>query len=110
MRLPAASSQRQRHRRAITTCGNGLDTSANLNGSAIFQGTLNALPSMFYEPNQQRFDPLNPNSLFANQNYLTAGVPLPILPFVLPVANNFQYGYAQQVNLTVERALVAPGR
>ena len=30
---------------------------------------------------------------------------MPILPFTLPVASNFQYGYAQQVNLTVERAL-----
>src|SRR5262249_45909304 len=35
----------------------------------------------------------------------TAGFPLPILPFTLPVARNFQYGYAQQVNLTVERSL-----
>ncbi|HUI52186.1 MAG TPA: TonB-dependent receptor [Terriglobales bacterium] len=86
-------------------CGGGLDTPANLNGASIFQGALNALPSMFYLPNQQRFDPLNPNSIFANQAYLSAGVPLPILPFVLPVARNFQYGYAQQANLTIERVL-----
>ena len=89
----------------LTASGNSLDSPNNLNGSSIFQGALNALPSMFYEPNQQRFDPTNPNSIFANQNYLTAGFPLPILPFTLPVASNFQYGYAQQVNLTVERAL-----
>src|SRR6202158_808884 len=38
-------------------CG-AADSSANLNGASIFQGTLNALPSMFYNPNQQRFDPL----------------------------------------------------
>ncbi len=38
-------------------CGGGLDTPTNLNGSTIFQGTLNALPSMYYLPNQQRFDP-----------------------------------------------------
>lgn len=86
-------------------CANGLDTPSNLNGSSIFQGTLNALPNMFYLPNQQRFDPLNPNSLFANQNYLTAGFPLPILPFTLPVASNFKYGYAQQSNLTIERQI-----
>jgi hypothetical protein len=92
-------------------CGGSLDTPTNLNGSSIFQGVLNAaslpsaLPSMFYLPNQQRFDPLQPTSLFANQNYLTAGFPLPILPFTLPVARNFQFGYAEQANLTVERVL-----
>jgi hypothetical protein len=86
-------------------CANGLDSPTNLNGSSIFQGVLNALPNMVYLPNQQRFDPLAPNSLFANQNYLTAGFPLPILPFVLPVGKDFQYGYAQQGNLTVEREI-----
>jgi hypothetical protein len=60
---------------------------------------------MGYLPNQQRFDPFAPNSLFANQNYLTAGFPLPILPFVLPVSKNFQFGYAQQGNLTIEREI-----
>jgi hypothetical protein len=87
------------------TCGAGLDTPTNLNGSAIFQGVLNALPNMFYLPNQQRFDPLASGSLFANQNYLTAGFPLPILPFTLPIAANFKYGYAEQGNLTVEREI-----
>jgi hypothetical protein len=87
------------------TCGSGKDTPTNLNGSAIFQGVLNALPNMFYLPNQQRFDPLASDSLFANQNYLTAGFPLPILPFTLPIARNFQYGYAEQGNLTVEREI-----
>ena len=87
------------------TCGNGLDTPTNLNGSAIFQGALNALPNMFYLPNQQRFDPLASNSLFANQNYLTQGFPLPILPFTLPLARNFQYGYAHQANLTIQREI-----
>ena len=56
-------------------CGNGLDTPNNLNGSSIFQGVLNALPNMGYLPNQQRFDPLLPNSLFANQNYLSCRIP-----------------------------------
>jgi Carboxypeptidase regulatory-like domain len=92
-------------------CGGGLDTPGNLNGSSIFQGVLNAnsipsgFPSMYYLPNQQRFNPYPSNSLFANQNYLTAGFPLPILPFTLPVARNFKYGYAQQANLTVEHQI-----
>jgi len=93
--------------------GPGTDTPANLNGSSIFQGVLNSSSadavfsplSLAYLPNQQRFNPLAPNSLFANQNYLTAGFPLPILPFTLPVAANFKYGYAQQGNLTIERQL-----
>jgi hypothetical protein len=87
------------------TCGSGKDSPTNLNGSAIFQGVLNALPNMFYLSNQQRFDPLASGSLFANQNYLTAGFPLPILPFTLPIGRNFQYGYAEQGNLTVEREI-----
>jgi hypothetical protein len=91
----------------------GTDSPANLNGSSIFQGVLNSGSadlafsplSLAYLPTQQRFDPLAANSLFANQNYLNAGFPLPILPFTLPVAANFEYGYAQQGNLTIERAL-----
>jgi hypothetical protein len=90
-------------------CG-AADSTANLNGASIFQGTLNALPSMFYNPNQQRFDPLAPGSIFANQNYLTAGFPLSILPFTLPVDKNFKYGYAQQINLTVERQIAGSWR
>src|SRR2546429_1757104 len=90
---------------APPVCGSGFDTPANLNGGSIFQGTLNALPNMFYLPNQQRFDPLASSSLFANQNYLTAGFPLPILPFTLPLGKNFVYGYARQANLTIEREI-----
>src|SRR6266581_4901459 len=93
--------------------GPGTDSPANLNGSSIFQGVLNTSSadavfsplSLAYLPSQQRFDPLAANSLFANQNYLTAGFPLPILPFTLPVAANFKYGYAQQGNLTIERQI-----
>ncbi len=81
-----------------------------LNAASIFQGVLNAIPSMGYLPNEQRFDPKFPNSLFANQNFLPSasnplGFPIPILPFTLSVAGNFQYGYAQQANLTVEQQL-----
>jgi Carboxypeptidase regulatory-like domain/TonB dependent receptor len=98
---------------APAVCGGGLDSPTNLNGSSIFQGVLNASSadavfsplSLAYLPDQQRFNPLAANSLFANQNYLTAGFPLPILPFTLPVAANFKYGYAQQGNLTIERQL-----
>ncbi len=87
-------------------CGPGLDGPSNLNGSSIFQGVLTLLlPSMGYLADQQRFDPLAPDSLFANQNYLAAGFPLPILPFTLPVAKNFRFGYAQQGNLTIEREI-----
>src|SRR5215468_4803427 len=97
---------------APPVCG-ALDTPANLNGSSIFQGVLNAgsadavfAPlSLAYRADQQRFDPLAANSLFANQNYLAVGFPLPILPFTLPVSADFKYGYAQQANLTIERAL-----
>jgi len=97
---------------APVVCG-ALDSPANLNGSSIFQGVLNASSadavfsplSLAYLPNQQRFDPLAANSLFANQNYLAAGFPLTVLPFTLPVGANFKYGYAQQGNLTIEREL-----
>src|SRR5215813_4311304 len=97
---------------APPVCG-ALDTPANLNGSSIFQGVLNAgsadavfAPlSLAYQADQQRFDPLAANSLFADQNYLAVGFPLPILPFTLPVSADFKYGYAQQANLTIERAL-----
>jgi TonB dependent receptor-like, beta-barrel len=75
-----------------------------LNAGSIFQGVLNAIPSMGYTPSQQRFDPKFPNSLFADQNFMTAGFPMPLLPFTLPVAGNFAYGYAEQGNLTIERS------
>src|SRR6266849_4829541 len=98
--LPAAAAPP-----GYPTCGGGADIPTNLNGASIFQGVLNALPNMFYLPDQQRFDPLASGSLFANQNYLTAGFPLPVLPFTLPIARNFKYGYAQQANLTIEREI-----
>lgn len=91
-------------------CPGSLDKPTNLNGSSIFQGVLNAFPNMFYKPDQQRFDPLAAGSLFANQNYLSAGFPLPILPFTLPVDKKFVFGYSQQANLTVERQLAGSWR
>jgi hypothetical protein len=99
---------------APAVCGNGLDSPANLNGSSIFQGALNAdsihpaFPAALtlgYTADQQRFDPFAVGSLFANQNYLSAGFPLPILPFTLPLGRDFVYGYAHQANLTIERQI-----
>ena len=99
---------------APAVCGSGLDSPVNLNGSSIFQGALNAnsiypaFPAALtlgYNANQQRFDPFAAGSLFANQNYLATGFPLPILPFTLPVGKNFVYGYAHQANLTIERQI-----
>ncbi|HET8823824.1 MAG TPA: TonB-dependent receptor, partial [Terriglobales bacterium] len=58
-----------------------------------------------YLPNEQRYNALNANSLFVNQNFLSAGVPLGILPFGFPTAANFQYAYSEQVNVGVERDL-----
>jgi hypothetical protein len=82
---------------------NGL---SGLNAANLFQGLLGCLPSSFgYRPNEQRFDPLLPNSIWVNQNYLSAGVPLAILPFGFPTAKNFQYAYTQQGSFGIERAL-----
>jgi outer membrane receptor protein involved in Fe transport len=91
-----------------------------LNATNIFQGLLTstggaltgcnpappALPFvMCYEPNQQRFNPFQANSLFTNQNFLTAGFPLTLLPFTIPVTKNFQFALAQQAHLTIEREI-----
>ncbi|HKS67610.1 MAG TPA: TonB-dependent receptor [Candidatus Acidoferrales bacterium] len=84
-----------------------------LNATNIFQGLLTgnlagcstAFPSMCYQPNQQRFNAFQPNSLFTNQNFIGVGFPLTLLPFTIPVEKNFQYALAQQANLTIEREL-----
>jgi len=81
-----------------------VNPTAAMNASSIFQGVLNQgqLPLGFL-PDQQRFDAKLPGSLFANQEYITAGLPLPLLPFTLPVAGGFRFGYAQQANLSLEK-------
>jgi hypothetical protein len=100
-------------------CGTGLDFPTNLNPASIFQGVLNAnsiytaLPTsvtLAYKPAEQRFDPFAANSLFANQAYLAVGFPLALLPFTLPVRSNFVYGYAEQVNASVEREIAGSWR
>ena len=80
---------------------------AALNATNIFQGILNTtgVPNTGYLPNQQRFDPKLPNSIFVNQNFIAAGFPIAALPFTLHVDGEFAFGYAQQANLTVERQL-----
>ena len=77
-----------------------------LNGASLFQGVFNdPLGLTFYLANQQRFDPKAPTSVFADQRFLTLGIPLPILPFTLAVNKNFVYAYAQQGNLTLEQQM-----
>jgi outer membrane receptor protein involved in Fe transport len=104
---------------------NALNFSA-LNGTNIFQGTLtgniagcstSVAATMCYQPQQQRFNSFQPNSLFTGQRYLAfplapaagppfgAGYPLTVLPFTIPVEKNFKFGYAQQANLTIEREI-----
>ena len=79
---------------------------ANINATNIFQGLLGCLPASFgYLPNEQRFNSFLPNSVFVNENYLSAGLPLAILPFGLPTGKNFQYPYSQQANFSIERDL-----
>ena len=82
----------------------GVDSPANLNGSSIFQGVLNAdstypavptsLPSVICRINSVSIH-FAANSLFANQNYLTAGFPLPIFLSLCRSRANFKFGYAR---------------
>jgi hypothetical protein len=79
---------------------------ANLNATNIFQGLLGCLPANFgYLPNEQRFNAFLPNSIFVNQNYLSAGLPLSILPFGFPTGKKFEFAYSNQANLAIERDL-----
>src|SRR2546426_8384270 len=60
--------------RSCTSAAAGI---ANLNATNIFQGLLGCLPPTFdYLPNEQRFNALLPNSIFVNENFLGAGIPL----------------------------------
>jgi hypothetical protein len=55
---------------------------------------------------QQRFNPApNAPSVFTNQAYLSAGIPLISQPFGFPTGKNFQYGYAEQAGLSIEHDL-----
>ncbi len=104
-------------------CG-GAGNPGNLNAIPIFQGLPLNVPSaanpcaasinpavttaIGYLPNQQQFESLNfPQSIFLNQNYLSAATPYPLAfqPFGYPQAKGFVYAYSQQVNLSFERDL-----
>jgi hypothetical protein len=86
----------------------------NLNATNAFQGLLgvgNCLPpglaaAANFIDSQQRFNPApNAPSVFTNQAYLGAGVPLISQPFGFPTGKNFQYGYAEQAGLSIEHDL-----
>jgi hypothetical protein len=62
------------------------------NAARAFQGVLTT-PG--YLPAQQRFD---------TSQY--PGPLTPLLPFTLPISRDFQYGYSEQANLTVEREIL----
>ena len=86
----------------------------NLNATNAFQGLLgvgNCLPpglaaAANFIDSQQRFNPApNAPSVFTNQAYLGAGVPLISQPFGFPTGKNFVYGYAEQAGLSIEHDL-----
>ena len=91
----------------------GSPSATDPNAASIFQGVLGApftscstsVPSACYLPNEQRFNAFQPNSIFANQNFIKAGFPLTLLPFTIPIEKNFQYALAQQANLSIERQI-----
>ena len=108
--------------------GAGPASPSNLNATNVFQGILGnsncmgALATAFgYDPTSQRFcDGITKSavcspgqaSLWLNQNFLQpqaglGGIPVPLgfLPFGFPLASNFQYAYANQANLAIERDL-----
>lgn len=82
------------------------DPIGTLNAANAFMGTLTCLPPSFtYLADQQRFNPAaNTQSIWINQNYLTANPPVPLasLPFSYPTAANFKYAYSNQANFAVE--------
>ncbi len=82
----------------------------NLNATNTFQGSLSnanclPVPSLNYLPNEQRFDTNNQNSLFINQNFLSAGFPLAILPSGLPADLHYVTPYVQQISFGIEQDL-----
>jgi hypothetical protein len=102
----------------------GAGNPSNLNAIPIFQGLPINLASaanpcaaslnpavnaaLGYLPNQQQFQALNfPQSIFLNQNYLSAATPLALAfqPFGYPQSKNFVYAYSQQANISLERDL-----
>ncbi|MBA3441576.1 MAG: TonB-dependent receptor, partial [Pyrinomonadaceae bacterium] len=72
---------------------------ALLNAVQVFQGTVvpgltpGVAPGTDYQRGRQRFN---------DQTFPGFG---PVLPFTLPVAQDFEYAYANQANLTIERQI-----
>jgi len=58
--------------RWLRRCGSGL-TPPRIERVFYFQGVLNALPNMFYDPPAPTLRSLGFGSIFANQNYLASG-------------------------------------
>ncbi|HEU5453382.1 MAG TPA: TonB-dependent receptor, partial [Terriglobales bacterium] len=89
-------------------CSGGIATSVNAVNA--FQGIL-ANPAcgagaLNYLPAEQRFNPTpNASSAFVGQQFINIGLPMTFLPDGFPVARSFQYAYANQANLTIERDL-----
>jgi Carboxypeptidase regulatory-like domain/TonB dependent receptor-like, beta-barrel len=82
----------------------------SLNASNVFQGfpgcAQGNLAPFNYVFGSQRFDPTpGAQSVFLNQQYLSAGVPLALQPFGFPVAKDFVYAYSNQANLGFEKDL-----
>jgi hypothetical protein len=84
----------------------------NLNATNTFQGSLGnanclgaSAGAVNFLAGQQRFDTNNTESLFVNQNFLTAGFPLAILPSGLPADLHFVTPYAQQISFGIEQDL-----
>jgi hypothetical protein len=80
------------------------DPLGTLTASNAFTGRLKCLPASFtYLADQQRFNPTpNTQSIWVNQNYLQAGIPLGALPFAYPTGAHFNYGYSNQASLAIE--------
>jgi outer membrane receptor protein involved in Fe transport len=97
---------------APCTAASTINPAANLNATNTFQGSLgnaNCLgpyaAGLNYLPGQQRFDPDNPNSAFVNQNFLSSGFPLAILPSGLPADLHYVTPYVQQISVGFEQDL-----
>ncbi len=87
----------------LTGC-NLNDPLGTLTASNAFVGRLSCLPPSFtYLPGQQRFNATpNTPSIWVNQNYLSAGIPLGALPFGFPTGANFKYGYSNQASFAIQ--------
>ncbi len=90
-------------------CGSPPNLAAALNAVNTFQGILAGCPgaaALNYLPNEQRFNPApNAPSAFVNQQFISLGLPMTVLPDGFPVASNFRYAYSNQASLSVERDL-----